>query len=247
LRLFSLTNKLASKGNILARQHDTVANGNTKLVVAFKDGKYISVLSAWQHGLNEERYRHCLTVSLGNGLSVSEQHMKGRLKYIALRLKRRIWGNDKRDQRKIEFLAFMHSGANKKHKNKRGKEIGSRQWSVSRQQELVNKHHQSLGKRYQSSKPKSHEHYHVLMHIRGRHGWSDREIADAIDEIEQMRNKRPCEKDIHLDFDWFNQNRFHGYVASEADQEERKTRKKLKNGRWADFIVQRDKWLELIM
>ncbi len=240
---FDLANSSLA-GNPKRKSADATRDDD-KPVVAFKDGNYLSVADAWKRGLNEEKYRHGLTVSLGNGSSVSEQHVKRRLKYIALRLKRRIWGNNHKDQRKIEFLVFHHSGANNKHKNKEEKEKGSLDWSW----DLIGRQCQGVGERYQalqSMKRSSHEHYHALMHLRGHYGWSDQEIADAITEMERMRHKKHDEKEVHVNFDWWNGNGFHGYVAREVDQEERTIRKK-RNGKWADFVEQQDKWFELVI
>jgi len=52
--------------------------------------------------------------------------------------------------------------------------------------------------------------------IEGDHNWSDQKIAEAIREIDRNRSKRHWEKDVHVDFDWKNGNRFHGYVARKA-------------------------------
>ena len=60
------------------------------------------------------------------------------------------------------------------------------------------------------------QHYHALMAIEGDHNWSDQRIATVISEIECNRSKRPWEKDVHVDFDWKNGNRFHSYVARDA-------------------------------
>jgi hypothetical protein len=225
---------------------DLVAKENGTWVGAFKDGKYCSVREAWRRGLNERKYRHCLTLSLGNGLSVSERHTRDRLKYIALKLKRQIWGNDHRDQRKIEFLVFKHSEANSKHRKKQDRETGSRDWSETLQQQLVEKHHQAL-RSAKGNKISSHEHYHALMYVRGNHGWSDRKLADTITEIERTRAKRDWEKDIHLNYDFSNGNSFHGYLAREAAQEEHVIGSMYRNGKLVDLITQRDKWFEIVL
>jgi hypothetical protein len=127
---------------------------------------------------------------------------------------------------------------------KEEKETGSRDWCEWDQQGLVKTHYQEV-KSAKYHNLSSHEHYHGLMHVTGNHGWSDRKIAAAITEIERARNKRHWEKDIHVDFGWTSGNRFHRYIAREAHQEERKMRRRLKNGRWSDLIEQQDKWFEL--
>ena len=54
------------------------------------------------------------------------------------------------------------------------------------------------------------------MAIEGDHNWSDQQIAEAICEIDRKRSKRHWEKDVHVDLEWINDNRFHSYVAREA-------------------------------
>jgi hypothetical protein len=68
----------------------------------------------------------------------------------------------------------------------------------------------------QGSREGFNQHYHVLMAVRGDHNWSDEQIAEAICEIDCNRSKRRWEKDVYVDFDWKNGNRFHSYVAREA-------------------------------
>ena len=68
----------------------------------------------------------------------------------------------------------------------------------------------------QGSRLRFNRHYHALMAIEGDHNWSDQQIAQAISEIERNRLKRHWEKDIHVDFDWKNGNRFQSYVARDA-------------------------------
>jgi hypothetical protein len=63
------------------------------------------------------------------------------------------------------------------------------------------------------SRATSDEHYHALMAIEGDHNWSDEQIAQAINEIDRNRSKKHWEKDVHVDFDWLKDNRFHSYVA----------------------------------
>jgi hypothetical protein len=95
--------------------------------------------------LNEEYWRHGITISLGNRMSVSlsEAQVRDRLRYIALRLKRRIWGNNHDKQRKIEFFVFRHRWINK-HKRQEEKKTGSANWSDRWQKELVERKHQEL-------------------------------------------------------------------------------------------------------
>jgi hypothetical protein len=59
------------------------------------------------------------------------------------------------------------------------------------------------------------EHWHSVMAVEGTHGWSDLEIADAINEIEKSRSRATWEKYAHVDFEWENGNEFHNYVGRE--------------------------------
>jgi hypothetical protein len=68
----------------------------------------------------------------------------------------------------------------------------------------------------QGSRATFNRHYHALMAIEGDHNWSDERIAVAITEIDGNRSKKHWEKDVYVDFDWINGNRFHSYVARYA-------------------------------
>ena len=68
----------------------------------------------------------------------------------------------------------------------------------------------------QGSRESFNQHFHALMSVRGDHNWPDDEIAEAILEIDRNRSRRHWEKDVHVDFDWQNGNRFHSYVAREV-------------------------------
>ena len=68
----------------------------------------------------------------------------------------------------------------------------------------------------QGSRATFDQHCHALMVIEGDHNWSDEQIAKAIAEIDRNRSKRHWEKDVYVDFDWKNGNRFHRYVARYA-------------------------------
>jgi hypothetical protein len=155
-----------------------------------------------------------LTVSLGNGLNVSEEQARRRLRYVALRLKRMIWGDDKR-QRKIELVVFKHQLVNR-HKKKQELEKGSKDLSDQRQKQLVEKRYQTL----QTSRGKYDcigEHWHAVMAVDGNHRWSDQKIADAIIEIEKKRKREHrYEKPIDVRFNCLDGNAFHSYVGREA-------------------------------
>lgn len=166
-------------------------------IPAFLPGNYDTAQKAWKYALNPDYWTHCLAVTLGNGLSISEADAKRRLSYIAVRLKRNLWGNRHQKQGKIEFIAFHHSDANNKHKKSRDKEVGG-----------AFRHGRSAS---------SHEHYHAFMHVGGGHGQSNQEIASAIREIERARNRLPRDKEVHVDSDWWNGNSFHGYVTRQVN------------------------------
>ena len=68
----------------------------------------------------------------------------------------------------------------------------------------------------QGSRATSDQHYHALMAIEGDHNWSDEQIAKATVEIDRNRSKRRWEKDVYVDYDWKNGNRFHSYVVRYA-------------------------------
>jgi hypothetical protein len=143
---------------------------------AFHPGKYATAADAWQHGLDDQYWRHGITISLGNGMNVSREEAKRTLNYIGVRLLRAMFGNNfRRKSAKINFLVFE-----------------------------------------QGSRLCFNQHYHALMAIEGEHDWSDQQIAQAIIEIDSNRSKRRWEKDVYVDFNWREGNRFHSYVAREA-------------------------------
>ena len=154
----------------------SLATSNDLKRCAFRPGKYATVSDVWQYGLDEEYWRHGITINLGNGMNVSGEEAKRRLNYIRLHLLRAMFGNNfRRKNAKINFLVFG-----------------------------------------QGSRLCFNQHYHALMAIGGDHNWSDHQIAEAIREIECNRSKRYWEKDVHVDFDWKNGNRFLSYVARDA-------------------------------
>jgi hypothetical protein len=170
---------------------------------AFKDGHVQFLPSAW-NGLNEKYWTHGLTISAGRDWNVSEQRARDRLTFLALRLKRKIWGNNRQKQRKIELLVFKHS------KPKRLKHS------------LAKRHGKGPGKRSDPSGDTAGSaklvgvHWHALMAIKGKHGWSNQQITDAINEIERNSKMRlPSEKTLYVDFDWEKDNAVHRYIARE--------------------------------
>ena len=174
-----------------------VNNGDSKQSGdAFKDGNFQSLPRVWS-ALNEEHWTHGLTISANHDWKVSEQRARDRLTYLTLRLKREIWGNDHQKQRKIELMVFKHSLIKRRSKEQRKRSSPSAE--PARSMELVG------------------EHWHALMAIKGNHGWSAQQIADAINEIERNSKMRMrSEKAIHVDFNWKNGNAFHSYVAREV-------------------------------
>lgn len=189
--------------------HGAVGGGVGQSIKAFHDGDHRSLGDA----LNEQYWRHGLTVSLGNGLSVSEDQARRRLRYVACRLKRLIWGQ--KNQRKIEVIVFKHWMVNR-HKKKQELERGSRNWSDRQQQQLVDERHQAL-KTIRGRHDRVGEHWHAVMAVEGKHGWTDQQIADAINAIEADRKREwRGEKAINVDFNWQKNNAFHSYVGREA-------------------------------
>ena len=73
----------------------------------FRDYKGASVADAWQHGLNPEYWRHCITISQGLGWSVSEAEATRRLNYICVHLLKAMFGNNfRRKGAEIKFMVF---------------------------------------------------------------------------------------------------------------------------------------------
>jgi hypothetical protein len=66
------------------------------------------------------------------------------------------------------------------------------------------------------------QHFHALIHIDGEHNWSNFRIAMRIKSIDFMRHMLPeeaaaWEKKLHVDWNWTNENRYHGYVSRFAN------------------------------
>jgi hypothetical protein len=75
---------------------------------AFHGEHYASITDAFRYGLNEQFWRWGLVFNQGNGWNVSEDRIKQRLRFIASRLLRKIYGNRHRDKAKVRFLIFKH-------------------------------------------------------------------------------------------------------------------------------------------
>ena len=147
--------------------------------------------------LNERFWRHVITIKAGNDWDVTEQRAKERLSYLALRLKRKIWGNNNKKQRKIAFFVFRHSWGKKHNK-------------IEEQDESVV---------HKGSTERVGVHWHALMAVRGNHGWSDEQITDAINEIERnSKIRRGAEMVADVEFGWKNGNAMHDYVGREFKQ-----------------------------
>ena len=78
---------------------------------AFHDKRYTSIKHAWECGLNEHFWRWGLVFNQGNEMNVTEHRVKDRLRVVASRLLRKIYGNRYRDKAKVRFLAFRHGVA----------------------------------------------------------------------------------------------------------------------------------------
>ena len=72
----------------------------------FHTGKWSSVVDAWKQSLNEEFWRHGITINQGLDWSVTEETARKRLNYIRARLLRRMFGNGWRAKAKITFVVF---------------------------------------------------------------------------------------------------------------------------------------------
>ena len=80
----------------------------TNIQQPFHQQRYRSVPEAWQHGFNPEFWRWGLVFNQGNEMSVSKERVQERLKYIASKLLREMYGNQYREKAKIQCLAVQH-------------------------------------------------------------------------------------------------------------------------------------------
>ena len=73
----------------------------------FHHGKWSNATEAWEHALNEDFWRHGITINQGLGWNVTEEAAIERLTYIRARLVRRIFGNSwRRRGATIKFMVF---------------------------------------------------------------------------------------------------------------------------------------------
>jgi hypothetical protein len=93
-----------------------LATSNDSQRGAFRDCKSASIADVWRYGLNDEYWRHGITINQGLGWSVSETEATRRLNFIRVRLLRAMFGhNFRRKSAKIIFLMFKqgsHEGFN---------------------------------------------------------------------------------------------------------------------------------------
>jgi len=71
-------------------------------------GDYSTIKAAFRYGINENFWRHGLTISQVNEFNVAEQTVKDRLNYIRSHLLREMYGNNWRRKGCIHFLVFKH-------------------------------------------------------------------------------------------------------------------------------------------
>jgi hypothetical protein len=72
---------------------------------AFHPGHYQNVKEAWSQAINENYWRHGLVISQGNEMNVSAERCRERLKFIASRLLRAMYGNKyRRKGHKVHFI-----------------------------------------------------------------------------------------------------------------------------------------------
>ena len=82
----------------------------------FHPGRFVSIEDAWSQSINEDYWRHGLIISQGNGMNVSADRCRERLKFIASRLLRAIYGNKyKRLGHKVQFIVVAEEGWKKSH------------------------------------------------------------------------------------------------------------------------------------
>ena len=135
--------------------------------------------------LNERFWRHGLTLSLGNGLNVSEDQAQRRLQYVACRLKRRIWGSKR--QKDVVVIAFRHKLPNR---NKKKHELaqGSRNWSHKEQMRLVDRHYQAL-RTCEGKNDQLGEHWHAVMAVRGITGGQTKKLGRHYVKLKETGKK----------------------------------------------------------
>jgi hypothetical protein len=75
---------------------------------AFLPGKYSCPEDVWKSGLNPNYWRWGLVFNQGNGMNVTEERIRERLRIIAARLLKKIYGNHYRDRGRVRFMAFQH-------------------------------------------------------------------------------------------------------------------------------------------
>ena len=85
----------------------SVSNINAS-VLAFHQHRFTSIKEAWAHGFNEECWRWGLVFNQGNGMNVSEERVRERLRVIAGRLLLKMYGKNYRKKAKIRFIVFRH-------------------------------------------------------------------------------------------------------------------------------------------
>jgi hypothetical protein len=73
---------------------------------AFHDRQYRSFKDACEHGFNESFWRWGLVFNQGNDMNVSADRVKARLRFIASKLLRKIYGNRHRDKATVRCNFF---------------------------------------------------------------------------------------------------------------------------------------------
>jgi hypothetical protein len=68
--------------------------------------------------LNGRYWRHCITLNLGNGMSISEEEAKRRLNYLRVQLLKAMFGNSwRRKGGKIAFLVFKQGSRERENQH----------------------------------------------------------------------------------------------------------------------------------
>jgi hypothetical protein len=70
----------------------------------FHPGNYQTVKKAWAESINPNYWRHGLVINQGNGMNVSIERCQSRLKFIAYRLLRMIFGNKYKHKGNVKFI-----------------------------------------------------------------------------------------------------------------------------------------------
>src|SRR5262249_31096552 len=90
-------------GGLYSQRQNDLKNS----ALAFHNHQYRSVRDAWERGFNEMHWRLGLVFNLGNGMNVSENRVRERLRFIASKLLRTMYGNRYRGKATVRFAVTL--------------------------------------------------------------------------------------------------------------------------------------------